>query len=222
MGSPGASTYSPLRPTRPAEDAHADLCAVLEGEIVLVLRPQEVKLKRRDRESSAALTHLEPGPPSRRVAFITRRKKLWRPLFPGVYGLDRRPETADCRRRPGLRGELAQPLFLMLLSLRRSRGASRPGSGFARPLLRRFRLRPKPAVLALRGRSDLLPLLERFRTGALQAERWTNTSFEPSSVWIKPKPFSALNPTVHSPVSLLRKQTTAPASSHFPRRGLDR
>jgi len=46
MGSPGASTYSPLSPHPYMHKTRTlDLCAVLEGEIVLVLDAQEVKLK---------------------------------------------------------------------------------------------------------------------------------------------------------------------------------
>lgn len=46
MGSPGASTYSPLAPHPYMQKTRTlDFCAVLEGEIVLVLDTQEVKLK---------------------------------------------------------------------------------------------------------------------------------------------------------------------------------
>jgi uncharacterized cupin superfamily protein len=46
MGSPGASTYSPLSPHPYMQKTRTlDLCAVLEGEIVLVLDTQEVRLK---------------------------------------------------------------------------------------------------------------------------------------------------------------------------------
>jgi len=46
MGSPGASTYSPLAPHPYMQKTRTlDFCVVLEGEIVLVLDTQEVKLK---------------------------------------------------------------------------------------------------------------------------------------------------------------------------------
>jgi uncharacterized cupin superfamily protein len=46
MGSPGASTYSPLAPHPYMQKTRTlDFCIVLEGEIVLVLDTQEVKLK---------------------------------------------------------------------------------------------------------------------------------------------------------------------------------
>ena len=46
MGSPGASTYSPLAPHPYMQKTRTlDFCIVLEGEIVLVLDAQEVKLK---------------------------------------------------------------------------------------------------------------------------------------------------------------------------------
>jgi hypothetical protein len=45
MGSPGASTYSPVAPHPYMQKTRTlDCCAVLEGEIVLVLDTQEVKL----------------------------------------------------------------------------------------------------------------------------------------------------------------------------------
>jgi hypothetical protein len=46
MGSPGASTYSPQAPHPYMQKTRTlDFCCVLEGEIVLVLDTQEVKLK---------------------------------------------------------------------------------------------------------------------------------------------------------------------------------
>jgi uncharacterized cupin superfamily protein len=46
MGSPGASTYSPLAPHPYMQKTRTlDFCIVLEGEIVLVLDTQEVPLK---------------------------------------------------------------------------------------------------------------------------------------------------------------------------------
>lgn len=46
MGSPGASTYSPLAPHPYMQKTRTlDFCIVLEGEIVLVLDTQEVRLK---------------------------------------------------------------------------------------------------------------------------------------------------------------------------------
>ena len=49
MGSPGASTYSPLAPHPYMQRTRTlDFCAVLEGEIVLVLDTQEVRLARGD------------------------------------------------------------------------------------------------------------------------------------------------------------------------------
>jgi len=46
MGSPGASTYSPLAPHPYMQKTSSlDFCVVLEGEIVLVLDAQEVKMK---------------------------------------------------------------------------------------------------------------------------------------------------------------------------------
>ena len=46
MGSPGASTYSPLAPHPYMQKTRTlDFCIVLEGEIVLVLDTQEVALK---------------------------------------------------------------------------------------------------------------------------------------------------------------------------------
>lgn len=49
MGSPGASSYSPLAPHPYMQKTRTlDLCAVLEGEIVLVLDTQEVRLKAGD------------------------------------------------------------------------------------------------------------------------------------------------------------------------------
>ena len=46
MGSPGASTYSPLAPHPYMQKMHTlDFCIVLDGEIALVLDTQEVKLK---------------------------------------------------------------------------------------------------------------------------------------------------------------------------------
>jgi uncharacterized cupin superfamily protein len=46
MGSPGASTYSPLAPHLYMQETRTlDFCIVLEGEIVLVLDTQEVTLK---------------------------------------------------------------------------------------------------------------------------------------------------------------------------------
>ena len=49
MGSPGASTYSPLAPHPYMQKTRTlDLCAVLEGELVLVLDTQEVGVKAGD------------------------------------------------------------------------------------------------------------------------------------------------------------------------------
>jgi uncharacterized cupin superfamily protein len=49
MGSPGASTYSPQAPHPYMQKTHTlDFCAVLEGEMVLVLDTQEVHLKTGD------------------------------------------------------------------------------------------------------------------------------------------------------------------------------
>jgi uncharacterized cupin superfamily protein len=46
MGSPGASSYSPLAPHPYMQKTRTlDFCGVLEGEIVLVLDTQEVALK---------------------------------------------------------------------------------------------------------------------------------------------------------------------------------
>ena len=49
LGSPAASTYSPLAPHPYMQKTRTlDFCLVLEGEIVLVLDTQEVPLKARD------------------------------------------------------------------------------------------------------------------------------------------------------------------------------
>jgi len=49
MGAPGASTYSPLAPHPYMQKTRTlDFCIVMEGEIVLVLDMQEVRLKAGD------------------------------------------------------------------------------------------------------------------------------------------------------------------------------